>query len=302
MVTAISTRAGTIDSTSRPTYPTSVNLLASTLRKGALARRASRRAISVLPTPVGPIIRMFLGAMSSASSGGSCCRRQRLRKAMATARFACFCPTTYLSSSATICRGVMFSIARLLGASLEIWRVMGLSELLDREVVVGENADLGGDPHRLAHHVLGGHRGVPEQGSRGGQRVVGSGADGEHGLLLVRLHQLADAGDEEALLLVGDDDHRLQLPQRPVGPPVLGQLDDRPLEIAVEFLELLLQAADERQRVRPAAGEAHQHLGALADAPDLARAALDDGALIHRNLPVARHAHLAVAAHEQDRG
>ena len=50
-----------IDSTSRPTYPTSVNFDASTFRKGASASFARRRAISVLPTPVGPIMRMFLG-------------------------------------------------------------------------------------------------------------------------------------------------------------------------------------------------------------------------------------------------
>ena len=55
---------------------------------GDCARRASRRAISVLPTPVGPIIRMFFGAISSASSGASFCRRMRLRSAIATARFA----------------------------------------------------------------------------------------------------------------------------------------------------------------------------------------------------------------------
>jgi len=34
---------------------------ASTLMKGQPARRAKRRAISVFPTPVGPIIRMFFG-------------------------------------------------------------------------------------------------------------------------------------------------------------------------------------------------------------------------------------------------
>ena len=73
---------------------------------GDCASRASRRAISVLPTPVGPIIRMFFGAISSARSAGSFCRRVRLRSAMATARFACAWPTTCLSSSATIWRGV----------------------------------------------------------------------------------------------------------------------------------------------------------------------------------------------------
>jgi ammonia channel protein AmtB len=77
------------------------------LRNGDCASFASRRAISVLPTPVGPIIRMFFGATSSAISAGSFCRRMRLRSAMATARFAWCCPTTYLSSSATIWRGVI---------------------------------------------------------------------------------------------------------------------------------------------------------------------------------------------------
>jgi hypothetical protein len=79
-----------------------VNFDASTLMNGDCASFASRRAISVLPTPVGPIIRMFFGATSSASSGGSFWRRERFRSAMATARLACACPTTCLSSSATI--------------------------------------------------------------------------------------------------------------------------------------------------------------------------------------------------------
>ena len=56
--------------------------------KGDWASRARRRAISVFPTPVGPIIRMFFGATSSASSGVSFCLRVRLRSAMATARLA----------------------------------------------------------------------------------------------------------------------------------------------------------------------------------------------------------------------
>ena len=96
MSTASSTRSRTIDSTSRPTYPTSVNFEASTLMNGDCASRASRRAISVLPTPVGPIIRMFFGAISSAISGGSFCRRVRLRSAIATARLACVWPDDVL--------------------------------------------------------------------------------------------------------------------------------------------------------------------------------------------------------------
>ncbi len=98
-----------MDSTSRPTYPTSVNFEASTFTKGAPARRARRRAISVFPTPVGPIMMMLLGTISSRRSSGTRWRRHRLRRAMATAFFAASCPTMYLSSSATICRGVSSS-------------------------------------------------------------------------------------------------------------------------------------------------------------------------------------------------
>ena len=50
--------------------------------------RASRRAISVLPTPVGPIMMMFLGATSSREVGARAWRRRRFRSAMATARLA----------------------------------------------------------------------------------------------------------------------------------------------------------------------------------------------------------------------
>ncbi len=116
MRTAASTRSRTIASTSRPTYPTSVYLLASTLTNGARTRRASRRAISVFPTPVGPIMRMFFGMTSSLISSASCWRRTRLRSAMATDRLAAAWPTMYLSSSATIRRGVRWFSSYLVAA------------------------------------------------------------------------------------------------------------------------------------------------------------------------------------------
>ena len=47
--TEASTRSLTMSSTSRPTYPSSVYLVASTLMKGALTSLAKRLAISVLP-------------------------------------------------------------------------------------------------------------------------------------------------------------------------------------------------------------------------------------------------------------
>lgn len=82
-----------MDSTSRPTYPTSVNFVASTLTKGAFTRSARRRAISVFPTPVGPTMRIFFGATSLAISGARRLRRMRFLRAMATDFFAFSCPT-----------------------------------------------------------------------------------------------------------------------------------------------------------------------------------------------------------------
>src|SRR6187401_3410457 len=72
---------------------------------GAPASRASRREISVFPTPVGPIIRIFFGSTSSRSLSSSCKRRQRLRSAIATARLASPWPMMKRSSSETISRG-----------------------------------------------------------------------------------------------------------------------------------------------------------------------------------------------------
>ena len=104
-LTDCSVRSRMIDSTSRPTYPTSVNFDASTLMNGASASFASRLEISVLPTPVGPIMTIFFGKISSRNSGLSCWRRHRFRNAMATIRLASRCPITYRSSTSTISRG-----------------------------------------------------------------------------------------------------------------------------------------------------------------------------------------------------
>jgi hypothetical protein len=80
------------------------------LIKGAFVRRASLRATSVFPTPVGPIMIMFLGSTSSLRSSGSLCLLQRFLRAMATAFLALSWPIMYLSSSSTVFLGVRLSI------------------------------------------------------------------------------------------------------------------------------------------------------------------------------------------------
>ncbi len=60
-------------STSSPTYPASVRLVASAIVNGTLRKRASDCASSVLPEPVGPMRRMFDFWSSTSSTPGLVC-------------------------------------------------------------------------------------------------------------------------------------------------------------------------------------------------------------------------------------
>ncbi len=83
--------------TSWPTYPTSVNLVASTRKNGAFVNLASRRAIYVFPDPVGPEIRIFFGVTYFFIISGKFFLLQRFLIAIATAFFALCWPITKLS-------------------------------------------------------------------------------------------------------------------------------------------------------------------------------------------------------------
>src|SRR6056297_1610741 len=139
--------------------------------KGAFARRARRRAISVLPTPVGPIMRIFLGVISARRSSATCMRRQRLRRAMATARLASAWPMMCLSRAWTISRGVMFDMSVL------------IVQLFDGLVVVGVDTDITGDVQAFLDHITGAEFGVVEQCPRRGLGKGAAGADGDQVVL-----------------------------------------------------------------------------------------------------------------------
>jgi len=64
-------------STSSPTYPASVSVVASAMVKGTSRMRASVWARSVLPTPVGPMSMMF-DLSSSTSASRPWCELMRL--------------------------------------------------------------------------------------------------------------------------------------------------------------------------------------------------------------------------------
>src|SRR6185312_1500288 len=291
--TATSASSLTMESTSRPTYPTSVNLVASTLTKGALASRARRRAISVLPTPVGPIIRMFLGVISWRSGSCTCMRRQRLRSAMATARLAASWPMMCLSSSWTISRGVNDDMLVCDASGASSCGV--LPELLDSEMPVRVDADVGRDVERALRDAAGVELGRLEHRACRGERELPAGAD--RGRIDVRLDDIAVAGDHEELAGVADEQQRLQAPQITIGAPVLGELDGGAGQIAV-LLQLALEALEEREGVRRTAGEARDHL-VVVELAHLARIALHDG-VAERHLAVARPRHHAVAPYAQN--
>src|SRR6267142_362152 len=323
----VSTRSRTIDSTSRPTYPTSVYFEASTLTNGQPARRARRLAISVFPTPVGPIMRMFFGKTSSAISGGSFWRRTRLRNATATARLAAACPTMYLSSSRTISRGVMSSrvgrssspstggaplppgakinsfsdlvgmscsIPLLLENSLPYFHVRPL-ELFHGKVRVRKNADLAGNAHGFHGQIFGAEPRMLQKSARRSQSVRSAGADGHQAV--IRLDDVPVARKNEGPFGVGHDEQCFEVPQRAVFAPFLGQLHGRLLQIARELLKFPFEAFKKCNRVGGRTGEAGDDF-VIEEAPRFACGVLHD-VIAHGHLAVSDEHNLIVPAHAQ---
>src|SRR6266446_5053675 len=129
-----------------------------------------------------------------------------------------------------------------------------LFQHFDGALVVRIDADVGGDRERLVHDVSSGELGILQNGPCGGLRIGAARADRDDAEL--GLEHIALAGDDQRALLVGDREHRLQAPQDAVGAPVLRELDRRAHQIALVLVELALEALEERESVRRAAGEA----------------------------------------------
>src|SRR6478672_12316816 len=120
---------------------------------------------------------MFLGAISSAISGASFCRRMRLRSAIATARFAAAWPTTYLSSSATICFGVSDSVAVCVASGSK----MAISlQFFDHDLLIGIDANLARNRHRFLRDGARAKIRVGRQRLRRGQRVRPARSDSDN--------------------------------------------------------------------------------------------------------------------------
>jgi len=109
---------------------------------------------------------------------------------------------------------------------------------------------------------------------------------------------ISGAGDEVGPLVVGHDEHGLQLAQVLVHAPVLRQLDDGALHVAAVLLELGLETGEEREGVRGGAGETSQDF-VVVEAAHFCGAVLHDR-VADRDLPVAGHRYLAIAANAED--
>ena len=89
---------------------------------------------------------------------------------------------------------------------------------------------------------------------------------------VIRLNQVAGAGNQERVPLVGHDQQRFQVPQDLVGPPILRQLDRRPGEISMGLFELALEPRKKRKGVSGGTRKPGQDLSFVQTADLLGRA------------------------------
>src|SRR5262245_2000361 len=115
------------------------------------------------------------------------------------------------SSSETISRGEKLVIA--------VYALLACVERLDHNLVIGIDANLGGNGHRFPRDRLGVERAV-EKSARGGESIGPARADPHHGV--VGLEHVAGPGQNQALIGIGHDHHGLESAQIAVGAPVLG--------------------------------------------------------------------------------
>src|SRR6185369_4148212 len=161
----------------------------------------------------------------------------------ATARLAFCWPMMYLSSSATICRGVRWPVSFSAAGPADsatspgIRKTMapGSSEFLDPDAVVGVDVDSGRDRERLPGELGRRKRRVLGERPGCGERVRPARSDGEQAL--VGSDQVAGPRDQQGELAVGDDQQRLELAQDLVGPPFARELDRGAFEVSAVFLE-----------------------------------------------------------------
>ena len=137
-------------------------------------------------------------------------------------------------------------------------------------------------------------------GERPGRRQrVGTTRSDRHDAV-VRLDEIAVAGQEKRRVLVEDDQHGLEAPQDAVAPPVLGQLDGRSFQIASILLQFGLEPREQRERIGRGAGKSGQNV-IVVEPANLAGALFDDG-LAEGHLAVAGQDGVVAVTNRKNRG
>src|SRR5690606_11385264 len=124
---------------------------------------------------------------------------------------------------------------------------LGSGKLQHGDVRVRVDADLAG--YRQAASDYLDRRQIRGRNERacGGQRVRPSRADRQQPV--VRLDDVARAGDDEAALPVGDGEQRLEPAKYAIAAPVLGEFHGGPGQVSREALELLLELLEEGEGI-----------------------------------------------------
>src|SRR5262245_3693531 len=116
---------------------------------------------------------------------------------------------------------------------------------------------------------------------------------------IVRLDEIAGAGQKERRRLVEHDQHRFEASQQAIGPPVFGQFHGRPFEIAPVLFELRFESREQGERVGRRPRETRED-AVVVETTDFFRALLDHG-LTERHLAVAGHDRMIAVPDGQDR-
>src|ERR1019366_3762496 len=116
----------------------------------------------------------------------------------------------------------------------------------------------------------------------------------------IGLDHISLAAQQERSFLIGNQQQRFQMAEKFVGAPVFREFDSRAADVAVILLQLGLETAEQRESVGGRAGKSGKNL-VLIEAANLLSSMLDDG-FTERDLSVASHDHLVVAANAEDGG
>ena len=175
---------------------------------------------------------------------------------------------------------------------------LALPDRLDGDILVRVHTNLSGDVQALFYDVPSRQVCVLEQRFGGRRGVHAAAADAGH--VVGRLDDVAAAADDQCAFLVRGDQQRFQPPKDAVRPPILGQLDGCPLQVAFVFLQPRLQTFQQGEGIGGCACEADQCV-VFVQTAYFDRVVLD-GRVADGHLAIASNGHLPLTAYAQNCG